>query len=81
MGEISLFRSASSVGGGSPRIFIANRSGASAVEFAIVAPVLLAMLLGMLAYGIYLSADHSVRQLAADVARETIAGIDDEERI
>jgi Flp pilus assembly protein TadG len=38
------------------------------------------MILGMLGFGIYLGAAHSVRQLASDVARATIPGASEEER-
>lgn len=38
------------------------------------------MLLGMLGFGIYLSAAHSVRQLTADAARATIPGLSETER-
>jgi Flp pilus assembly protein TadG len=57
-----------------------NKSGASAVEFAIVASLFLTLALGVLAYGLYLGAAHSVSQLAADAARASIAGINDDER-
>lgn len=55
-------------------------SGTSAVEFAILMPVFLLLLTGMLAYGIYFSAAHSLQQLAADAARTAIAGLDEAER-
>ena len=57
-----------------------KEDGVAAVEFAILTPVLLLMLLGMLAYGIYFGAAHSVQQLAADAARTSIAGLDANER-
>lgn len=57
-----------------------NSSGTSAVEFAILMPVFLLLLTGMLAYGIYFSAAHSLQQLAADAARTAIAGLDEAER-
>ncbi|WP_411817113.1 TadE/TadG family type IV pilus assembly protein [Hyphococcus sp. DH-69] len=63
------------------RRMMKSRSGSAAVEFAIVAPVFLMMILGMLGGGIYLGAVHSVRQLTSDVARATIAGADEGERI
>ncbi len=53
---------------------------ASAVEFAIVSPVLIFILMGILVYGVYFGAAHSVQQIAADAARASVAGIDDEER-
>lgn len=58
-----------------------DASGASAVEFALVMPVFLLLVLGALAYGIYFGAAHSVQQLAADAARVAVAGLDDAERI
>jgi Flp pilus assembly protein TadG len=38
------------------------------------------MLCGMLAYGLYFGAAHSLQQLAADAARISIAGLDSAER-
>ncbi len=43
--------------------------GAAAVEFAIVSPVFLLIVVGILAYGLYFGAANSVQQLAADAAR------------
>ena len=57
-----------------------DRRGASAIEFAIVFPVFLALTAGMVAYGIYFGAAHSVAQLAAHAARVSVAGLDDQER-
>ena len=44
-------------------------SGASAIEFAAVCPIMMLFLLGALYFGIYLSIVHSVQQLSADAAR------------
>jgi len=57
-----------------------NVHGASAVEFALLTPVFLLMLLGMLAYGIYFGAANSVQQLTADAARIAVAGLNEAER-
>ena len=54
--------------------------GTAVLEFAILTPVFLLMLTGMLAYGIYFGAAHALQQLAADAARTSIAGIDRAER-
>lgn len=54
--------------------------GASAIEFALIAPVFLLLVLGALCYGIYFGAAHSVQQLAADAARAAVAGLDGNER-
>lgn len=56
------------------RRFWANRSGTSAIEFAMLAPVFVLFLFGMIAYGIYFGASHSVQQIAADAARTAISG-------
>jgi Flp pilus assembly protein TadG len=58
-----------------------DRRGASAIEFAIVLPVFLLIVLGILTYGIYLGSVHSVEQLAADAARASVAGLSDSERV
>src|SRR5690606_9192807 len=57
-----------------------NHRGASAIEFALLAPVFLLLVLGALCYGIYFGAAHSVQQLAADAARAAVAGLDGNER-
>lgn len=60
--------------------FRANASGTSAVEFAMLAPLFILLLLGMVAYGVYFGASHSIQQIAADAARTAIAGLDATER-
>ncbi|MBB3966600.1 MULTISPECIES: TadE/TadG family type IV pilus assembly protein [Rhizobium] len=62
------------------RRLLANRQGAAAIEFAIVAPVFLLVLLTLIAYGIYLSAAHALQQLTADAARTAVAGLSEQER-
>lgn len=62
------------------RAFCRNKDGAAAVEMAIVAPVYILLLSGMLAYGIYFGASHSVQQLASDAARVSVAGLSEAER-
>lgn len=59
---------------------IRAETGSVAVEFAIIFPVALVFFCGLLAYGIYFGASHSVQQLAADAARASVAGLDDTER-
>lgn len=53
---------------------------AAAIEFAILSPIFLMLLLGMIAYGIYFGASHSVQQLAADAARIAMSGLSAAER-
>lgn len=59
---------------------LTDQSGAAAVELAVVFPVFLTMCLGILAYGIYFGVSHSIQQLAADAARYSIAGLNNDER-
>jgi Flp pilus assembly protein TadG len=67
------------------RLFRDNRfrtdiSATSAIEFAMLAPLFILFLLGMIAYGIYFGASHSVQQIAADAARTAISGLSAAER-
>lgn len=63
------------------RSFFKTSDGTSAVEFAIVLPVFLVMLFGLVVYGTYLGVVHGVQQLTAEAARATIAGLSDDERL
>lgn len=60
--------------------FIPCRSGASAVEFALMLPLFLAIVFGIVVFGSYLAMVHGVQQLAAEAARSSVAGISDTER-
>jgi Flp pilus assembly protein TadG len=62
------------------RMVRGHDDGTAAIEFALVLPVFLVVLLGILAYGIYFAAAHSTAQLAADAARASVAGLTDAER-
>lgn len=63
------------------RRFSTNRDGASAVEFAIVFPIFLLVLFGIICFGAYLTVVHGVQQLTAEAARASIAGLNDSERL
>ncbi|MFB2553650.1 TadE family protein [Ensifer soli] len=63
-----------------PRV-TTDRSGTAAVEFAIVAPIFLMMLMSLIGYGIFLSASHAIQQIAADAARTAVAGLTLDERV
>lgn len=53
---------------------VSERRGTAIIEFAILLPVLITLLMGVICYGLYFGAAHSVQQLAADAARHSIAG-------
>lgn len=54
--------------------------GAAIVEMALVLPLLLALLMGILVYGQYFMLAHSVQQAANDGARASIVGLDAADR-
>ena len=58
----------------------ADRRGTALIEFALLLPVLVALLFGMLAYGQYFLLAHSVQELANDAARSTVGGLTASER-
>lgn len=57
-----------------------DQSGAVAVEFVLIAPLLFALLFGIVSLGYFIGVSHSVHQLAAGAARTSVAGLDDTER-
>jgi Flp pilus assembly protein TadG len=59
---------------------LGDRSATSAVEFAILSPLFLIFVMGIIAYGIYFGASHSVQQNESDAARTAIAGLSETER-
>ena len=60
--------------------FVRSSAGAVAVEFAIIGPILILLLLGIMIYGGYFLMAHSVQQLANDAARAALGGLSDAER-
>ena len=62
------------------RRFAGSVQASTAVEFALLAPVFLFLVMGMAGYGIYFGASHSVQQIAADAARSSVAGLTQAER-
>ena len=62
------------------RCLLRAKDGAAAVEFAFIAPVLLALMMGVMSYGSYFWTAHTVQQIANDAARAAIAGLTDPER-
>lgn len=57
-----------------------RRRGVAALEFALVMPVFLLMLAGMVVWGGWLWMAHGVQSLAAEGARAALAGLDADER-
>jgi Flp pilus assembly protein TadG len=62
------------------RKFARDTSGVTAIEFALVAPVFLMLLFGIIVFGAYLTVTHGVQQIAAEAARSSVAGLSDTER-
>ena len=59
---------------------ILDRRGATAVEFALVAPMLFLVLFGIVGFGAVISIQNGLQQLVAEAARASVAGLSDPER-
>ncbi|WP_428969806.1 TadE/TadG family type IV pilus assembly protein [Sphingomonas sp. Xoc002] len=57
-----------------------DRRGAALIEFALVLPILLTMLMGIVSFGEYFLTAHLVQQAANDAARAALAGMSATER-
>jgi len=57
-----------------------SRQGSVAIEFAIVGPVMILMLMGMVVYGGWFWLAQSVQTLATESARAAVGGLDASER-
>lgn len=57
-----------------------DRRGAIAVEFALISPILILMLTGIVNYGSYFWTSHALQQMANDAARVAISGTTAAER-
>ena len=62
------------------RSLLASTSGVAALEFAIVGPVFIFMMIGMMCFGLYYTYIHEVEELAGAAARASIAGLNAAER-
>ncbi|WP_019515978.1 TadE/TadG family type IV pilus assembly protein [Sphingomonas sp. Mn802worker] len=60
---------------------VGQRRGAVLVEFALVLPILITLVMGVLCYGQYIWLAHSVQTAANDAARVIVAGITPAERL
>ncbi len=54
--------------------------GASALEFALVTPIFLLLVCGVIVYGCWFALAHTVQSLANEGARASIGGLDEDER-
>lgn len=57
-----------------------NENGSAVVEFALITPIFMLFLAGILVFGIYFGMVHALQQLAAEAARASVAGLSQEER-
>ena len=57
-----------------------DSEGASALEFAIVAPVFFMLVFGILVYGYYFASLSMLNHIAYEAARATVTGLSDDER-
>ncbi|KIN70666.1 TadE-like protein [Sulfitobacter noctilucae] len=62
------------------RRFRRDQSGAVAVEFVLIGPILFALLFGIIVIAYFMGLSHSVSQLATGAARASVSGLDAEER-
>ncbi|MEP2919151.1 TadE/TadG family type IV pilus assembly protein [Sulfitobacter sp.] len=60
--------------------FYRSETGAVAVEFVLIAPILFALLFGIITLGYFMGVSHSVNEVAAGAARASVAGLDQTER-
>lgn len=63
-----------------PSPCFSDRSGATAVEFAFIAPILILFLFGIIAFSTVFATMHALQQLTSEAARASVAGLDDTER-
>lgn len=57
-----------------------RRAGSAAVEFAIIGPIFILILVAMVVYGGWFWLAQSVQSTASEAARAAVAGLDDAER-
>lgn len=64
-----------------PPPLVDDHRAVAIVEFALVLPLLLVLIIGILAYGQYFLVAHEVQQAANDAARATLGGLNRSERV
>ena len=65
---------------GWPHFLSSRCDGNAAIEFALIAPVLICFLVGIVCYGGYFWLAHNIQELANDSARAAIGGLTSAER-
>jgi Flp pilus assembly protein TadG len=60
--------------------FFSNADGASAIEFALVVPIFLTLVFGIVVYGFYFATLNAVNHIAYEAARASVTGLTDAER-
>jgi Flp pilus assembly protein TadG len=68
------------VAGGDRARALRGRRGTAALEFAMVAPVLILIIMGVMIFGLYMALLHEVQELASSAARASVAGLTQTER-
>jgi len=63
-----------------PARLAGDRRGVAVIEMAIVLPILLVILMGIVTYGDWFLTAHSVQQVANDAARASLAGVNATDR-
>ncbi|MBQ2259983.1 MAG: pilus assembly protein [Loktanella sp.] len=63
------------------RRFCRADDGAVAVEFVLIAPLLIALVFGIMCFGYLFGASHAVHQLAFEAARASVQGLTQAERV
>lgn len=63
-----------------PTLFVRDTRGTAMIEMALLLPLFLMLLLGIMIYGQYFLLAHSVQQAANDGARAAITGLDAADR-
>jgi Flp pilus assembly protein TadG len=59
---------------------LASRRATAALEFALVSPVLILIIMGVVIFGLYMTLLHEVQELASSAARASVAGLNQTER-
>ena len=62
------------------RGFRSDSGATSAIEFALIAPILLLLIFAIIGYGYVFGVYHGIQQIASEAARASVSGLNDAER-